>query len=162
MCNENYLSVIDFELIFILRVQLVGELRASGFIRNKGQCDVRSLNVHCESFAAIKAALAAGLYPNVGHYSLASGGVATHTEARAQFHFTSTLLPQESRVQDWEADSYFGPPFLGKMASLFLKLCRRTEDKIKTTTRPSHDWGCRIWPKKRFAFIIYEVVEVKF
>jgi hypothetical protein len=104
--------VAELELIFLLRVQIVGELRAGGYIRTKGTCDIRSLNVHSESWTAIKAALTTGLYPNVGRYSLASGGVATRSDVRAQFHYASTLLSQESKMQALGLDSYFGPPFI--------------------------------------------------
>ena len=125
VCFENFLSVAELELIFLLRVQIIAELRASGYVRTKGTCDIRSLNVHSECWTAIKAALTTGLYPNVGRYSLASGGVATRNDYRAQFHFASTLLSQESKMQALGLDSYFGPPYIASsnMVNLFLHFC---------------------------------------
>ena len=97
MCQENYLSVANFELIFFLRVLLVGELRASGYIRGRGCSDIRNLNIHSDSWIAIKGALTSGLYPNLARYSPTDGGIITQNEMRSQFHFTSTLLLQEGR-----------------------------------------------------------------
>lgn len=97
MCQENYLSVANFELIFLLRVLLVGELRAGGYVRGRGCSDIRNLNIHSESWTAIKAALTSGLYPNLARYSPVDGGLITQNETRSQFHFTSTLLAQEGR-----------------------------------------------------------------
>ena len=97
VCQENYLSVANIELIFLLRVLLVGELRASGYIRSRGNADIRNLNIHSESWTAIKAALTSGLYPNLARYSPVDGSIITQNETRSQFHFTSTLLVQEGR-----------------------------------------------------------------
>lgn len=91
------MSVANFELIFLLRVLLVGELRASGYVRGRGCSDIRNLNIHSESWTAIKAALTAGLYPNLARYSPADGSIITQNETRSQFHFTSTILAQEGR-----------------------------------------------------------------
>ena len=45
--------------------QLLGQLRASGFVRARGGGDIRDLNTHSENWAVVKAALTAGTYPNV-------------------------------------------------------------------------------------------------
>ena len=47
------------------RTQLLGQLRASGFVRARGGGDIRDLNTNSENWAVVKAALCAGLYPNV-------------------------------------------------------------------------------------------------
>jgi len=136
------------ELIFLLRVQLVGELGAGGYIRIKGTCDIRSLNAHSESWTAIKAALTTGLYPNVGRYSLASGGVATRGDVRAQFHYASTLLSQESKMQALGLDSYFGPPYIASSSMVkqfFPSLLRHLHlmaDLNSNRVRPSFEPDC--------------------
>ena len=84
-------------MIFLLRVQMVGELRASGYIKARGSCEIKQLNLHSESWAAIKAALTSGLYPNMARYSPIDGGITTYHETRSQFHYTCTLLVQEGR-----------------------------------------------------------------
>jgi len=48
-----------------MRTQLLGQLRASGFVRAKGQGDIRDLNRNSENWAVVKAALVAGAYPNL-------------------------------------------------------------------------------------------------
>lgn len=47
------------------RTQLLGQLRASGFVRARGGGDIRDLNTNSENWAAVKAALCAGIYPNL-------------------------------------------------------------------------------------------------
>ena len=47
------------------RTQLLGQLRASGFVRARGGGDIRDLNTNSENWAVVKAALCAGMYPNV-------------------------------------------------------------------------------------------------
>ena len=47
------------------RTQLLGQLRASGFVKARGSGDIRDLNTNSENWAVVKAALTAGLYPNL-------------------------------------------------------------------------------------------------
>ncbi len=42
-----------------------GQLRASGFVRARGGGDIRDLNTNSENWSVVKAALVAGLYPNI-------------------------------------------------------------------------------------------------
>ena len=53
------------EMIAGMRSQLLGQLRASGFIRVRGSGDIRDLNANSEIWAVVKAALCAGTYPNL-------------------------------------------------------------------------------------------------
>ena len=52
-------------IISVFRAQLLGQLRASGFVRARGGGDIRDLNTNSENWAVVKAALCAGAYPNV-------------------------------------------------------------------------------------------------
>lgn len=53
------------EMIVGMRTQLLGQLRASGFVRARGGGDIRDLNTNSENWAVVKAALVAGMYPNI-------------------------------------------------------------------------------------------------
>lgn len=64
-CEQNFISGAVMEMIVGMRTQLLGQLRASGFVRAKGSGDIRDLNINSESWAVVKAALTAGLYPNL-------------------------------------------------------------------------------------------------
>lgn len=64
-CTTHSLSGEALESIFNARSLLLGHLRASGFVRAKGPGDIKDLNVNSENWAVVKAALTAGLYPNV-------------------------------------------------------------------------------------------------
>lgn len=51
--------------VVVFRAQLLGQLRASGFVRARGGGDIRDLNTNSENWAVVKAALCAGMYPNL-------------------------------------------------------------------------------------------------
>ena len=53
------------EMVVVMRSQLLGQLRASGFVRARGGGDIRDLNTNSENWAVVKAALCAGMYPNL-------------------------------------------------------------------------------------------------
>lgn len=95
---------------------LVGELRASGYVRGRGCSDIRNLNIHSESWTAIKAALTSGLYPNLARYSPADGSIITQNETRSQFHFTSTILVQEGRNNGLSGSTTEGIPPLNPVS----------------------------------------------
>ena len=54
MCQDNYLSVAALELVFLVRSQLVAELRTLGYVRSRGSCDIRSVNIHSDCWPAVK------------------------------------------------------------------------------------------------------------
>ena len=56
---------IYFKYVFFYRAQLLGQLRASGFVRARGGGDIRDLNTNSENWAVVKSALCAGMYPNI-------------------------------------------------------------------------------------------------
>lgn len=64
-CEKNFISAPVMEMVVGMRTQLLGQLRASGFVRARGAGDIRDLNTNSENWAVVKAALTAGLYPNI-------------------------------------------------------------------------------------------------
>lgn len=54
-----------FQTVGICRTQLLGQLRAAGFVRARGGGDIRDLNSNSENWSVVKAALCAGMYPNL-------------------------------------------------------------------------------------------------
>ena len=85
------------QLISHLRVAVLAQLRSVGIIEESGQTDLHDHNVNSEIWTAVKAAILAGLYPNLANYSPTNGNVILADEIRSQFHYNSTLLAQESR-----------------------------------------------------------------
>ena len=67
-CTRNQISSSTMEMIVGMRTQLLGQLRASGFVRSKGSGDIRDLNKNSENWAVIKACLTAGSYPHLARY----------------------------------------------------------------------------------------------
>ncbi|KAF8564915.1 hypothetical protein P879_09563 [Paragonimus westermani] len=63
-CQKNFISTAAFEIITAIRTQLLGQLRASGFVKARGSGDIRDLNTNSENWAIVKAAIVAGMHPN--------------------------------------------------------------------------------------------------
>lgn len=53
-----------FTNFFRCSTQLLGQLRASGFVKARGSGDIRDLNTNSENWAVVKAALVAGMHAN--------------------------------------------------------------------------------------------------
>ncbi|CAH8444334.1 unnamed protein product [Schistosoma rodhaini] len=64
-CQKHFISSATFEVIIAIRTQLLGQLRASGFVKTKGSGDIRDLNSNSENWAVVKAAIVAGMYGNL-------------------------------------------------------------------------------------------------
>uniref|UniRef100_UPI00358E8D95 3'-5' RNA helicase YTHDC2-like n=1 Tax=Myxine glutinosa TaxID=7769 RepID=UPI00358E8D95 len=98
-CERNHLSQGTMEMIIGMRTQLLGQLRASGFVRAHGAGDIRDLNVNSENWAVVKAALVAGLYPNVAHVNRADRTLNCSWKRCLRFHQSSVLfLPHTGMV----------------------------------------------------------------
>ncbi|VDP76125.1 unnamed protein product [Echinostoma caproni] len=63
-CQKNFISTAAFEIITVIRTQLLGQLRASGFVKARGSGDIRDLNTNSENWAVVKAAIVAGMHAN--------------------------------------------------------------------------------------------------
>uniref|UniRef100_A0A674GN11 RNA helicase n=1 Tax=Taeniopygia guttata TaxID=59729 RepID=A0A674GN11_TAEGU len=90
-CEKNFLSQATMETIAGMRTQVLGQLRASGFVRARGGADIRDVNTNSENWAVIKGALVAGMYPNLVHVDRDSLVLAEPKEKKVRFHPTSVL-----------------------------------------------------------------------
>lgn len=84
-CEKHFISAAVMEMVVGMRTQLLGQLRASGFVRARGPGDIRDLNSNSENWAVVKAALTAGLYPNVIRVDR------EHFQLRTQYVFISII-----------------------------------------------------------------------
>ncbi|NXU92826.1 YTDC2 helicase, partial [Xiphorhynchus elegans] len=108
-CEKNFLSQATMEIIVGMRTQLLGQLRASGFVRARGGADIRDVNANSENWAVIKAALVAGMYPNLVHVDRESLALTEPKERKVRFHPTSVLSqPQHKKI----------PPANGQAAAI--------------------------------------------
>ncbi|XP_068034681.1 3'-5' RNA helicase YTHDC2-like [Anomalospiza imberbis] len=94
-CEKNFLSRATMEIIAGMRTQLLGQLRASGFVRARGGGDIRDVNANSENWAVIKAALVARMYPNLVHVDRESLRLTDAKEQKVQFHPTSVLVESQ-------------------------------------------------------------------
>jgi len=53
------------EMVWLMRSQLFRQMQIVGFIQSRGRGDIRELNSNSENWAVVKAALCAGVYPNL-------------------------------------------------------------------------------------------------
>ncbi|XP_010571769.1 PREDICTED: YTH domain-containing protein 2-like [Haliaeetus leucocephalus] len=108
-CEKNFLSQARMEIIIGMRTQLLGQLRASGFVRSRGGVDIRDVNTNSENWAVVKAALVAGMYPNLVHVDRESLVLTGPKEKKVRFHPTSVLSqPQYKKI----------PPANGQAAAI--------------------------------------------
>lgn len=90
-CQKNNLSSAVMEMIVGMRAQLLGQLRASGFVRARGGGDIRDLNTNSENWAVVKAALCAGMYPNIIRVDRQKSQLLSYKEGKVKFHLSSVL-----------------------------------------------------------------------
>uniref|UniRef100_A0A8C9VBT5 RNA helicase n=1 Tax=Scleropages formosus TaxID=113540 RepID=A0A8C9VBT5_SCLFO len=90
-CEKNFLSQATLETIIGMRTQLLGQLRAIGFVRARGGGDIRDVNLNSENWSVVKAALVAGMYPNVILVDRESHCLRAFKEKKVHFHPTSVL-----------------------------------------------------------------------
>ncbi|NXE52002.1 YTDC2 helicase, partial [Casuarius casuarius] len=108
-CEKNFLSQATMEIIIGMRTQLLGQLRASGFVRARGGGDIRDVNTNSENWAVVKGALVAGMYPNLVHVDRESLILTGPKEKKVRFHPTSVLSqPQYKKI----------PPANGQAAAI--------------------------------------------
>ncbi|XP_033121798.1 3'-5' RNA helicase YTHDC2-like [Anneissia japonica] len=91
-CERNFLSQATMDMIVGMRTQLLGQLRASGFVRARGPGDIRDLNANSENWAVVKAALCAGMYPNIIRVNRDRMIMTTQRESKVRFHPSCTLV----------------------------------------------------------------------
>uniref|UniRef100_A0A3P9P8H0 RNA helicase n=1 Tax=Poecilia reticulata TaxID=8081 RepID=A0A3P9P8H0_POERE len=90
-CERNFLSQSTMDMILGMRTQLLGQLRAIGFVRARGGSDIRDVNLNSENWAVVKAALVAGMYPNMVHVNKKTSLLSSNREKKVHFHPTSVL-----------------------------------------------------------------------
>ncbi|XP_057675789.1 3'-5' RNA helicase YTHDC2 isoform X2 [Corythoichthys intestinalis] len=96
-CEKNFLSNATMEMILGMRTQLLGRLRATGFVRAHGESDIRDVNVNSEKWPVVKAALVAGMYPNLLHINPENNLPSSNKEKKVNFHPTSTLNSEDGK-----------------------------------------------------------------
>ncbi|CAB1332793.1 unnamed protein product, partial [Coregonus sp. 'balchen'] len=109
-CEKNFLSQATMEIIIGMRTQLLGQLRAIGFVRARGGGDIRDVNLNSENWSVVKAALVAGMYPNLIHVDRESCSLSGAKEKRVRFHPTSILSQPQSHKKI--------PPANGQVAAV--------------------------------------------
>ncbi|XP_077353134.1 3'-5' RNA helicase YTHDC2 isoform X2 [Festucalex cinctus] len=90
-CQQNFLSNATMDMILGTRTQLLGQLRATGFVRAHGESDIRDVNINSENWAVVKAALVAGMYPNLLHINSETKMPSSNKERKVHFHPTSAM-----------------------------------------------------------------------
>ena len=63
----------------------------AGFVRARGGSDIRDVNLNSENWAVVKAALVAGMYPNLVHVNQETSLLSSSREKKVHFHPTSVL-----------------------------------------------------------------------
>ncbi|GFR98538.1 ATP-dependent RNA helicase DHX36 [Elysia marginata] len=93
-CEKNYVSSSTMEMLNGMRGQLLSQLKASGFLRAKGVCDIRDLNTNSDNWGLVKACLITGTYPNIIQRDAKKKVLFTCSESNVRFHNSSVLMPE--------------------------------------------------------------------
>lgn len=64
-CRERYLSSACFDMVYGIRSQLLGQVRAAGFISTTGASDLKIVNQNAHNWSLVKGILVSMLYPNI-------------------------------------------------------------------------------------------------
>ena len=89
MCVCVCLSVPEYVWVFMcVFVCVCVSLRVfpPGFVRARGGGDIRDVNLNSENWGVVKAALVAGMYPNLLHVDRESNALMGTKEKRVRFH----------------------------------------------------------------------------
>lgn len=97
-CERHCISGSTMATILAVRGQLLGQLRASGFVRARGSGDIKDLNAHSDNWAVVKAALCAGSYPNLLRVDRERRQLVAQRASRVRFHTRSVLSQPEIRT----------------------------------------------------------------
>ncbi|KAM6901867.1 3'-5' RNA helicase YTHDC2 isoform 2-T2 [Lycodopsis pacificus] len=97
-CEKNFLSKATMDMILGMRTHLLGQLRAIGFVRARGGSDIRDVNLNSENWAVVKAALMAGMYPNLVNINQETSLLSSNREKKVHFHATSIL--SQSQIKE--------------------------------------------------------------
>nr|XP_002123879.3 3'-5' RNA helicase YTHDC2-like [Ciona intestinalis] len=90
-CDKYFMSLATMEKIIGLRSQLLGQLRATGFVRARGGSDIRDLNLNSENWAVVKAAVCVGMHPNIAQVDRCKKIIRISQNEKLQFHPSSVL-----------------------------------------------------------------------
>ncbi|OXB79485.1 UNVERIFIED_CONTAM: hypothetical protein H355_013881 [Colinus virginianus] len=138
-CEGNFLSQATMEIIIGMRARLLGQLRALGFVVARGGAHIRDVNANSENWAVVKAALVAGMYPNLVHVDREKL-ILTGPKEKVRLHPTSVL----SQAQ-YEMDCETPPPRLNMPVRYFIMKCRNwqnlniSQQKGVWSTTPSNE-----------------------
>ena len=116
-CYNYQISTSTMEMITGMRTQLLGQLRASGFVRAKGFGDIRDLNKYSENWAVVKAALVGGAYPNLARYDRDSKLLRTSKESKVRLHPNSVILNPSLKDKSSATSSGNNQKSLGAIAT---------------------------------------------
>ncbi|KAL4604831.1 putative ATP-dependent RNA helicase YTHDC2 [Arapaima gigas] len=109
-CEKNFLSQATMEIIIGMRTQLLGQLRAIGrFVRARGPGDIRDVNLNSENWSVVKAALVAGMFPNIIHVDRENNCLLGSKDKIIHFHPTSVLSQSQFKKI---------PPVNGQVAAI--------------------------------------------
>ncbi|KAG7240878.1 hypothetical protein INR49_023452 [Caranx melampygus] len=99
-CEKNFLSQATMDMILGMRTQLLGQLRAIGFVRARGGSDIRDVNLNSENWAVVKAALVSGMYPNLVHLNQETSMLSSNREKKNSSGKMARGLPTDWLIYD--------------------------------------------------------------
>jgi ATP-dependent RNA helicase YTHDC2 len=154
-CAENFVSSGTMATICGLRSQILGHLRSVELVKSRGAGNIHELNTNSDSWAVVKACIAAGLYPNICRIDRATATLKSRLDTKIVPHSSSIFRDRDIKKSkdmlktipsDWifyEEKSRFGRLNLIKCntvvtpvtVALFAGPIKQTEEDNLTTMR---------------------------
>ena len=99
----NGIEMATMDMIVAMRSKILGQLRASGFVRTRQPNDIKELNYNSDNWAVVKAALCAGQYPNILNKDCEFQGEQSKAKIEIKFHPASIfqLLKVKNLPTKW-------------------------------------------------------------
>lgn len=115
------------DMIFGIRTQIMGQLRASGFVRTRGPGDIGDVNRNSNSWSTVKACLVAGGYPNILRVDKENFKIRGAKENNIRFHpssIHSTALRDKKNIEQLPCEWFlFEEMTRGGGRSAYAKTC---------------------------------------
>uniref|UniRef100_A0A6A7FSI6 RNA helicase n=1 Tax=Hirondellea gigas TaxID=1518452 RepID=A0A6A7FSI6_9CRUS len=91
-CAKNYVSSATMEMIHGIRGQILAQLRGMGFVKPRGpHGDIRDCNSNSNNWGMVKAAIVAGVYPNLIRTDREQHTLRTHKKSEVRLHPSCSL-----------------------------------------------------------------------
>ena len=95
-CAKNFVSSATMEMIYGIKGQVLAQLKGMGFIKPRGPYgDIKDCNLNSDNWGVVKAAVVAGMYPNLIRVDREQLALRTQKQSQVRLHPSCSLYDVE-------------------------------------------------------------------